>query len=63
MTQTLGATIRRFLDPPAEDRVHFHLGHDGRPYVCDFAHCDSPGLSVDEVSRRASVGRVGRGQN
>ncbi len=63
MTQRISAKIRRFLDAPsAQDSVHFHLGHDGRPYVCDFARCDSPGLTVDEVSRRPSVGRVARGQ-
>lgn len=63
MTQSIGAKIRRFLDAPSpQDSVHFHLGHDGRPYVCDFAHCDSPGLTVDEVSRRPSVGRVRHGQ-
>jgi len=33
-----------------QDHVHFHAGSDGRPYVCDYQRCDSPGLTRGEVS-------------
>jgi hypothetical protein len=29
--------------------VHFHTNEAGRPYVCDFARCDSARLSPGEV--------------
>jgi hypothetical protein len=28
----------------AEERVHFHAGDDGRPYVCEDRRCSSPSL-------------------
>ncbi|MGA2012638.1 MAG: hypothetical protein ABSH51_19190 [Solirubrobacteraceae bacterium] len=51
MSTEITATIRRALRrrPPAEAAVHFHIGGDGRPFVCDVARCDSPGLSTREV--------------
>lgn len=61
MTQRLGARIRHlFAAPSRHDSTHFHLSHDGRPYVCDFAHCDSPGLTVDEVSSSVPLAPFGR---
>ena len=29
--------------------VHFHVHSVGRPYVCDYARCDSPGLTAEET--------------
>jgi hypothetical protein len=42
---------RRALRPAELDRPHFHVDADGRPFVCDFARCESPGLTVAEASR------------
>jgi hypothetical protein len=33
------------------DVHHFHVDSVGRPYVCDYARCDSPGLTSDEAVR------------
>ena len=30
----------------AEEPVHFHAGDDGRPYVCEDPHCNSPSLTT-----------------
>ncbi len=52
MAKTINAKIRRALGPRStQQQVHFHLQHDGRPFVCDVPHCDSPALTVDEVSQ------------
>ena len=50
MRPTLGALRRALTGPPARDGVHFHLHHDGRPFVCDRAHCDSPALTLQDVT-------------
>ncbi len=34
---------------PEHEDVHFHLDSEGRPFVCDTARCESPGLSHREV--------------
>jgi len=52
MSTEITATIRRALRrrPPADQaEVHFHIGGDGHPFVCDIARCDSPGLTTREV--------------
>jgi hypothetical protein len=36
------------------EAVHFHLHHDGRPFVCDLDRCGSPALTLSEVERRAA---------
>ena len=55
MTSRITASIRRMLvSRPSRAAVHFHLHHDGRAFVCDFAHCDSPALTLGEVERRAA---------
>jgi hypothetical protein len=60
MNQRIGATLRRmWTTSPPREPVHFHLGHDGRPFVCDFAHCDSPAVSLDEVSGPSPTRRHG----
>jgi hypothetical protein len=50
MTRRIAATIARAVRTmPAHEDVHFHLGSDGRPFVCDFHRCESPELSPSEV--------------
>lgn len=47
-------SIRRAFSPRPEthgEDVHLHLAHDGRPYVCDYARCDSPSLTAVEANR------------
>lgn len=39
--------VRDERTPTPEAVVHFHAGPDGRPYVCDYARCTSPGLDVE----------------
>jgi hypothetical protein len=51
MTSRLTASLRSILAPvPRRETTHFHLGHDGRAFVCDFHRCDSPALSLGEVA-------------
>jgi hypothetical protein len=33
------------------EQVHFHIGGDGRPFVCDHTRCDSVGLTLAEADR------------
>jgi hypothetical protein len=33
-------------DHAGDERVHFHAGEHGRPYVCEDRRCSSPGLHV-----------------
>jgi hypothetical protein len=55
MTPKINARIRRMLvAPPAREAVHFHLHHDGRPFVCDFPRCDSPAFTLDDLDGRGS---------
>ena len=28
------------------ERVHFHTGDHGRPYICEFQRCNSPALDI-----------------
>jgi hypothetical protein len=50
MTSNLKAKISLILNPPhPRDAVHFHLRHDGRPFVCDLSRCDSPALTLNEL--------------
>jgi len=42
----VAAVTRMFVSDRARDRVHFHAGEHGRPYVCDDPRCDSPALDV-----------------
>ncbi len=43
MTGRLAAAIGRALREP-EEHVHFHLGPDARPFVCEAHRCGSPGV-------------------
>jgi hypothetical protein len=53
MTSKFRTTVRRMLTTsPTTAGVHFHIHRDGVPYVCDFARCESPGLSEHEVNER-----------
>jgi hypothetical protein len=40
------ALTRALLTDHADDRVHFHAGDHGRPYVCEDRRCSSPRLDV-----------------
>jgi hypothetical protein len=52
MSLKIGTSIRRALraerTAQIED-VHFHSGVDGRVYPCDFARCESPHLTPNEI--------------
>lgn len=46
MTKLLSSISRALTSTPrADERVHFHGGPHGA-YVCENAHCVSPGLDV-----------------
>jgi hypothetical protein len=53
MTSRIAASVsralRRAVSAPAQHDVHFHVDSAGRPYVCDYARCDSPGVSPVET--------------
>jgi hypothetical protein len=53
MTSRIATSISRVLGrvapAPARHDVHCHFDSAGRPYVCDYARCESPGVSVGEV--------------
>jgi hypothetical protein len=52
MTSRLRSALLRTIRPrtsrPVDD-VHFHLGGDGNPFVCDLQHCQSPALSLSDM--------------
>jgi hypothetical protein len=31
------------------DHVHFHIGANGQPFVCDLDPCESPGITAREI--------------
>ena len=37
-------TVTRALRPT--ERVHFHAGDHGRPYLCENPRCNSPALHI-----------------
>jgi hypothetical protein len=50
MKHRIAKSIARAVSAkPEHDDVHFHLNSEGRPFVCDTAHCESPGLSRKEL--------------
>lgn len=52
MTSMIATRVRRtlHLGPTVhEDRVHFHIGANGQPFVCDLDRCESPGITPDEM--------------
>jgi hypothetical protein len=54
MTSSLTRSIRRMLTSrPRQAPLHFHLHRDGRPYVCDFARCESPALTLVDVEQQS----------
>jgi hypothetical protein len=54
MTTPLTRSIRRMLrSRPRQAPLHFHLHHDGRPYVCDFARCESPALTLVDIEEQS----------
>ena len=40
------ALANALRDHHTEEPVHFHAGDDGRPYVCEDPHCNSPRLTT-----------------
>ncbi len=46
---SVGRVLRRAVPVAAPHDIHFHFDSVGRPYVCDYARCESPGVSVDEA--------------
>jgi hypothetical protein len=57
MPSTIAARVRRTLHlsrAVQPDQVHFHIGANGRPFVCDLDPCESPGITADDMglSRR-----------
>lgn len=46
---SVSRALRRVIPPTVQHDVHFHLDSGGRPYVCDYTRCDSPGLTADEA--------------
>ncbi len=46
---SVGRALRRVIPATVQHDVHFHVDSVGRPYVCDYARCDSPGLTQDET--------------
>lgn len=50
MNLRIDAIRRAFVGRGTSDPVHFHLQGEGRPLVCDLSHCESPGLTVKDVS-------------
>lgn len=45
----IGRAVRRAVCTSSHDDVHFHVDSDGRPFVCDYRRCDSPGLTAGEA--------------
>jgi hypothetical protein len=45
---SVGRALRRVVSAPAQQDVHFHVDSTGRPYVCDYARCESPAVSPFE---------------
>ncbi len=59
MPLRIGTSIRRALRQPASpapDALHFHVGYDGRPFVCDIATCESPALTLHDVQTQRTAG-------
>jgi hypothetical protein len=55
MTSAIAARVRRTLRPgPAadQDHVHFHIGANDQPFVCDLDRCESPGITTDDLGLR-----------
>jgi hypothetical protein len=46
---SISRALQRVIPATVQHDVHFHLGSGGRPYVCDYTRCDSPGLTADEA--------------
>ncbi len=46
---SVNRALRRSVPATVQHDVHFHVDSVGRPYVCDYARCDSPGLTAEET--------------
>ena len=49
ITASVNRALRHVTRGTVQHQVHCHVDSGGRPYVCDYARCDSPGLSPDEA--------------
>jgi hypothetical protein len=49
IASSVSRALRRVVPATVQHDVHFHVDSVGRPYVCDYARCDSPGLTADEA--------------
>jgi hypothetical protein len=49
IARSVGRVLRRAVPATAQHDIHFHFDSVGRPYVCDHARCESPGVNVDEA--------------
>jgi hypothetical protein len=48
LRKSIGRALRGSTRPSTE-LVHFHLGSDGRPFVCDVHACDSAAVTTGEL--------------
>jgi hypothetical protein len=46
---SIGRAFRGVVQPTVRQDVHCHVDSVGRAYVCDYARCDSPGLTPSEA--------------
>ena len=46
---SVNRALRRVIPATVQHDVHCHVDSVGRPYVCDYARCDSPGLTPNEA--------------
>jgi hypothetical protein len=46
ITRLIDAIVRTVHSDDADDRVHFHAGDHGRPYVCEDPRCQGPALGI-----------------
>jgi hypothetical protein len=44
ISRLIDAVSRAIHAGDADDRVHFHAGDHGRPYVCENPRCEGPAL-------------------
>jgi hypothetical protein len=46
---SVSRAVRRIV-PLRRQAVHFHVDPAGRAYVCDYARCESPGITHNDVA-------------
>jgi hypothetical protein len=53
IARSIWSTIRG-TSAPNRDAVHFHVGGNGHPFVCDFHRCESARLTLGEIETETS---------